>query len=414
MITKKVYWILLVTGLLVSLITCRAIVKNYNLNIQDTLNRLAENTSSYMWGFDERALTYTLEQVVQQGLFYDITIYDDKGHEYISLDEVEIKKRFIYFLFPIRKYTSKIIYQEQEIGEITAYHKSEVLKSIILDVLLIILFTSLIILLIYSYSSNKLTLKTREELLKREKLASLGSLVAGVSHEINTPLGVSVTASSHLTDIYDKAIEKINKGQFKKEDLVNYFKDVEETSKILNNNLFKASELVKSFKAISINQTSYHLSFFNLLNVINSTILALKHEYKNRNINFEIYVDDNINLNSYSGAISQILTNLIMNSIIHGFKNLDSGLISIKSEVDRENVFITYSDNGNGIDNNIINKIYDPFFTTNRGSGGSGLGMNIVYNLIQDKLNGEIKCSSTSNQGVEFFISIPLTIEKDS
>lgn len=246
-----------------------------------------------------------------------------------------------------------------------------------------------------------------KEIINKEKLASLGSLVAGVSHEINTPLGVSVTAASHLSDINIKSIEKINSGNFKKEDLIVYFKEVEETNEILNNNLYKASELVKSFKAISVNQTSSISTNFSLLFVIESTILTLKHEYKNREIHFKVDVDESIILNSYPGVFSQIFTNLIMNSLTHGFLEEDSGEISITATKIEEEVVIIYRDNGRGIPENSIGKIYDPFFTTNRGSGGSGLGLNIIYNLISEKLNGFIHCKSIINQGVEFSIQIP-------
>lgn len=246
-----------------------------------------------------------------------------------------------------------------------------------------------------------------EELMNKEKLASLGGLVSGIAHEINTPLGVAVSAASFLERTNQKNTALITSGMMTKQDLISYMGEVEESSQILNNNLHRAAELVKSFKAISVNQTAELKTTFHLKNYIESIILSLKHEYKNKKIEFEVSCDSELQLNSYPGAFSQIFTNLIMNSLIHGFAQREEGIIEIHVVQEEEGVKIIYRDDGMGMEEEILKKVFDPFFTTNRKKGGSGLGMSVVYNLITGQLRGKIYCDSTLGQGTQYTMSFP-------
>lgn len=247
-----------------------------------------------------------------------------------------------------------------------------------------------------------------KELLEREKMASLGELVSGVAHEINTPLGVAVSASS-LMEVNNESFKKeLMQGNISKSGLIDYIESIDETTSILNSNLYRASELVKSFKEVAVNQSIEEKSKFNLREYIDSILLSLKHEYKNKNIDFEIDFPADLVIDSYSGAISQIFTNLIMNSLVHGFRDRKSGKITISALKNNEKLMINYKDNGLGMSKDVQKHVFEPFYTTNRGEGGSGLGMNIVYNLVTAKLNGKISCISEIGIGTEFVIEIKL------
>jgi signal transduction histidine kinase len=242
------------------------------------------------------------------------------------------------------------------------------------------------------------------ELLNKEKLASLGSLVSGISHEINTPLGVAVSATSLLEQNTEKATEHMIAGNMTKEELITYMDNVVETSTILSKNLDRASDLIKSFKNIAVNQSVERKSTFNVSDYIHSLLLSLKHEYKKKDHTFEVICEPDLVIHSYSGSISQILTNLIMNSIIHAFKDIAGGHITIQVVNHPDRLTLIYRDNGRGMDEETRKRVFEPFFTTNRNQGGSGLGLNIVYNLVTGQLNGNISCESSINIGTTFTI----------
>lgn len=254
--------------------------------------------------------------------------------------------------------------------------------------------------------------ETMEALLQKEKMASLGSLVAGVAHEINTPLGVAITANSFLINRYNSLKEKMDAGKLKKSDLEDFMESLRETGGILEETLNRAAELVKSFKKISVNHTSGFKTLFNLTEYIHSVILTLKHEYKNTG--HAIIFDESKDywIESDPGMFSQLLTNLIMNALIHGFKDKEKGVIKIQVEPEVTGFKIIFSDNGRGIPESNLRNIFEPFFTTNRQQGGSGLGLSIVHNIVYDYLNGNIQVNTQLDQGTSFIISIPLELQK--
>lgn len=249
---------------------------------------------------------------------------------------------------------------------------------------------------------------TMQELRERERLASLGSLVAGIAHEINTPLGVAVTASSYMEKINSGIFQSLKEGSLSKQSLIEYIKTMDESTEIINANLYRASELIRSFKEISVQQSVEKLQVFAVEDYIQDVLLALKHEYKNTEHTFEVDCDSDLEIKSYPGAFSQILTNLIINSLTHGFEGVEKGLMKIKAYMDEEDFIFEYEDNGVGISKEHLAHIFDPFFTTNRKKGGSGLGLNIVYNIVTGKLNGKIQCDSDVGQGAKFVIRVPI------
>jgi signal transduction histidine kinase len=245
---------------------------------------------------------------------------------------------------------------------------------------------------------------TQNKLIESEKMASLGQLVAGIAHEINTPLGNSVTSASFIHTKTESLKESLFENKLDKDSFVKYLDDVEKSSDILLESLERSSELVKSFKQIAVDQSLSEKVYFNPASTVESVVKSFNVKAKKNNIkiNFNHSIEEN--LLSWPGKISQIVMNLIQNAIVHGFKNLDGGTIDVELTYDLEKLILRVKDNGNGIDRDIVKKIYDPFFTTGRGQGSTGLGLNIVYNIVQSVFDGEIKCNSELGKGTEFIV----------
>ncbi|MBF0444048.1 MAG: PAS domain-containing sensor histidine kinase [Magnetococcales bacterium] len=248
----------------------------------------------------------------------------------------------------------------------------------------------------------------QEQLIQSERMAALGGLVAGVAHEIKTPVGTSYTSSSYLQTQTDNFKEKFTKGGLTVSDLKAYLEEVDISTKLTITNLERAGKLLKNFKEIAVDQTSQEKRRFNLKEYIEEIVFTLSPRLKSSKHVVQVDCPDNISLDSYPGALSQILTNLIINSLIYGFEGIESGRIVISGSVDSKNVSIFYSDNGVGMKKTIVKQIYEPFFTTKRNFGGSGLGMNIVFNLVTQRLNGTISCESAPQKGTSFNIQFPI------
>ena len=250
--------------------------------------------------------------------------------------------------------------------------------------------------------------KTRDQLVQSEKMAALGNLVAGVAHEINTPVGVGVTAASHLQEKTEYIIKKYNNGQMKRSDLENYFENAINSAKMILSNLRHASENISSFKQVAVDQTSDEKRFFHVKDYVEEVLISLHPRLKKTNHNLTLKCNEKMEIYSYPGALSQIITNLIMNSLDHGFRNIDDGSMMISIKKQDNTLQMLYEDDGVGIPPNIQPQIFDPFFTTNRSRGGTGLGMHIVYNLVHHKLNGIIQCESEPQKYTRFIITFPL------
>lgn len=250
--------------------------------------------------------------------------------------------------------------------------------------------------------------EAQDELVRKEKMASLGGLVAGVAHEINTPLGICVTATTHL--IEELRLTQIDIREKKlTENKFNQFLDtLEQSLTILNSNTKRAASLVRSFKQVAVDQTSDDKRQFNVTSYIHEVLHSLQPKLKNKKITIQVDCDQQLNLFSYPGVLSQILTNFIMNSIIHGFENKDQGTIHISVNKRDQHIELIYSDDGHGLSEESLKKLFDPFFTTKRGQGGSGLGTHIVFNLVSNSLLGSIHANSSPEQGLSYHISFPL------
>lgn len=255
--------------------------------------------------------------------------------------------------------------------------------------------------------------KAMIEIAEKEKMASLAILVSGVAHEINTPLGVAVSANSYLESERKRLEMKLTEGSLSKTDFIHFLEAFEESGDMIKINLNRAAQLVKSFKEIAVKQSHDTLEVFNVKQYLEATITSLKHVNKHVNAEIKIECPDQLEIKSYPGALSQLVTNMIENSLKHAFKAKDNPEILIRISEREDTIELIYEDNGSGIPQAHIKKIFNPFFTTNRRDGGSGLGLNIVYNLVVNQLNGKITCESEVDQYTRFTVITPKIIKRE-
>jgi len=258
-------------------------------------------------------------------------------------------------------------------------------------------------------ASLALIQKTQNQLVESEKMASLGELVAGVAHEINTPIGIAVTESSFMEYKTSELVKKYKNGKMKRSDLDKYLKNVTEASVGILKNLNRAANLIQNFKQVAVDQSNEQKRRININNYLNEILISMRPKYKRTNHIINVNCPEDIEILTYPGAFYQVISNLIMNSLIHGFENINNGEMSFNISIQESKVLIDYTDNGKGIPSELLSKIFDPFFTTKRGKGGTGLGLHIVYNLVVQNLGGKISCSSKTNEGCQFLIEIPMS-----
>ena len=257
--------------------------------------------------------------------------------------------------------------------------------------------------------------QAQQDLIQAEKMASLGSLVAGVAHEINTPLGNTLTASSHL---YDKVVElsaMLEENRLRRADLVAFVNLLTETTRLMVANCERAAELVQSFKQVAVDQTSGERRRFDLKGYIEEVLLSLRPRLRKTGHRITVECPAHLEIDGYPGAVSQLLTNFLLNSLMHAYGPGDAGHIAIRVRPPEEGVVeLAYSDDGKGIPPELLARIYDPFFTTRRGTGGSGLGLHVVYNLVAGTLRGQISVESEPGRGTCFRVRFPLRAPCDS
>lgn len=250
--------------------------------------------------------------------------------------------------------------------------------------------------------------KTQYQLIQSEKMAALGGLVAGVAHEINTPLGNSVTMASYLRSILDEFSILCAKGQVHRKELNDFISDEEEGLKSLEVNLTRAAKLVRSFKNVATDQMVEERQIFNVQLYLEEIILTLRSRLKKTRLQLVINCPEQLKWDSYPDVFVQIITNLIMNSLVHAYSSTDEGVLTFSFREEEEQLVIEYADDGKGMEETVCKKVFEPFFTTARSNGGTGLGLYIVYNLVTQKLHGTISCSSQLGVGTKFIIKVPL------
>ena len=250
---------------------------------------------------------------------------------------------------------------------------------------------------------------TQASLIQAEKMASLGQLVAGVAHEVNTPIGITITGASQLQALIGELSDRHTANALKKSDFQRFLSDGMEMANLILSNSTRAANLVQSFKLVAVDQSSDERRAFLLRDYIDELLRSLHPTYKTRTaLTIDIDCPADLELDGYPGALSQILTNLVMNALVHALDPEQPGRITIAARVmDGDMVELSIGDDGAGIAPEVLPKVFDPFFTTRRGSGGSGLGLHIVYNLVTGRLHGTIGVESRPGEGTRFTLRFP-------
>jgi len=247
--------------------------------------------------------------------------------------------------------------------------------------------------------------KAQERLLDAEKMAILGNMSAEVTHEINTPIGVSITSTSYLSDLLIALKTDIDSNKLSKRVLNDFTQNSEQGINLLLNNLGRASELVTSYKQVAVDQISDKIRLVNIGKYLDEIIHSLHPKLKKTNHSIKVDCPENSEIYCHAGALSQIFTNLIINSIIHGFRDINRGVITITVRLTGDDhAHITYQDDGKGLTEVQLSHLFDAFYTTTASQGGTGLGAHIVHDLVQDTLNGKIQASSPPDKGLRYDI----------
>ena len=252
--------------------------------------------------------------------------------------------------------------------------------------------------------------ETQNNLVEARRMAALARMVAGMSHEINTPVGIALTAVTHLEESIAALKQSVQEGKLRRSEMEHFLANAGESIILARANVQRAGELVRSFKRVAVDESSEARRQFDLANYLSEVILSLRPLLKR--LPHQIVVDcpSGIALDSYPGALAQVLSNLVMNAVEHAFQEGQAGIIRIECRKCDDSVEITFRDDGNGILEADQEHLFEPFFTTRGNTGGSGLGLHIVFNLVSKVLKGTINCFSKVGQGTSFTIRIPLSV----
>jgi signal transduction histidine kinase len=293
-----------------------------------------------------------------------------------------------------------IVYRNDEIGDVTRGFKNmiENIRMLIKSV------EDQNIQLSEAFENLK---KAQKIIIESEKMAALGKLVAGVAHEINTPIGVSITAASFLVSKSLSINEIFQSGKLKKNEFESYIVDCNDSASIILNDLTIASKIIQSFKQIAADQDEDEKRDFYVNEYLNGILTSMAPTLRRTNHSIDIKCDEELQILSYPGSIYMVISNLINNSISHGFQEKANGNIIIDVSKKGNDLILKYFDDGMGISTESLENIYEPFYTTKRGEGKIGLGLSIVYNIVSQILKGSISCESELGTGTNFTIIIP-------
>ncbi|MGB8421726.1 ATP-binding protein [Paraburkholderia sp.] len=257
--------------------------------------------------------------------------------------------------------------------------------------------------------------ETRKDLVESEKMASLGGLVAGVAHEINTPVGIVVSAASYLRDRTEATSGKLARQELTADELAHYMRDAAQSARLLLSNADRAARLVQSFKQVAVDQASETRRQFDLSDYLRETVLSLEPKLKEAHVSLRVDCPPGIRMDTYPGPLAQVLTNLVVNSLVHAFAPGAAGqiVISARKAAD-DDVLIEHRDDGCGIPDALHEKVFEPFFTTRRGSGGSGLGLHLAYAIVTRTLNGSLSVRNGVPSGAVFVMCLPRVVAAHS
>ena len=249
------------------------------------------------------------------------------------------------------------------------------------------------------------------QLIESEKMASLGGLVAGITHDMQTPIGICVTAATYLRDQVSEVEQSLKARELTQAQLTQAINSCQESVRLLEDNLASATDLLSSFKQVAIDQTSEAIRDITIKEYVQGVIQTLGPRLNPYRPTIKIDCSESLRVRCPAGALAQIFTNLIINSLIHGFENKQRGTGAIDIVIERQldSLFIQYSDNGKGLTEEQLNKLFNPFFTTKDQQGGSGLGTHIIRNLVTQTLGGTIHAESQLGNGLTYTMRLPIT-----
>jgi signal transduction histidine kinase len=250
--------------------------------------------------------------------------------------------------------------------------------------------------------------ETQNSLIEAEKLAALGRLVAGVAHEVNNPVGISLTVASSLERKTALFAAEVARGDLRRSRLNEFLETARDASSQLVANLNRAAELITSFKQVAADRNYSDQRTFDLGDLTEQVVMSLRPGLRKHNLTLTVDCQPNLTMNSYPGPYGQVLTNLFLNSVAHAFPDGKPGAVDIQvRESGKDNVEIIFSDNGCGMSLDVRRRAFDPFFTTRRDQGGTGLGLHIVYSIVTNRLGGRLDLHSEPGGGTRVRIILP-------
>ncbi|MBC3873816.1 ATP-binding protein [Undibacterium flavidum] len=328
-----------------------------------------------------------------------VSIEPEHHHHQVIDDKPRVPRSAIYVPMMLKQKIIGVIFIQN--NAINSYHENDVAILRSLAAYAAVAFDNAI-----AYHRLQLT---QSKLVEQEKLAALGALVAGVAHELNTPIGNSLLTASSLDEITTQLVHDINAGSIRRSRIDNFAEHAKNACALLVRNLNNAATLITNFKQISVDQTSDKRRIFNLLTVTTEIASTLGGRIRRDEHHLSINIPDNIELDSYPGPYGQVITNMIINALIHAFDDMKNREIRIiGKKLNDTQIKLVISDNGHGISEDNLNRIFEPFFTTRMGQGGSGLGLHISYNIVTAILGGSIQVKSRIGRGTYFEIILPL------
>ncbi len=250
---------------------------------------------------------------------------------------------------------------------------------------------------------------SREELVRSQARATLSVLVASVSHELSTPIGNSLLVAHSLTDVSKELQHQLDTGQLKKSTLLELNTALSSGGQMLVSNLDRAKKLLSNFKQVSADQASEQRRTFDLAEVVSEVVSSLSPSLKNSPHKLVVAIAPGLVMDSFPGPLGQVLINLINNAYLHAFEGRHDGLLTIRAEQQGDSVLVRLADNGVGMAKDVLAHLFDPFFSTKVGMGGTGLGMAIVDRLVRKTLGGSVQVESTAGEGTAFALSLPLS-----
>lgn len=246
------------------------------------------------------------------------------------------------------------------------------------------------------------------QMILQEKMASLGGMVAGVAHEVNTPVGLAVTGASQLKTETQRILALATAGQLRRSTFDEYLAVVDELAGLIEKNAVRAAELIQSFKEVAVDQSSDARRPFDLKSYLAEVLASLSPRIRHAGHAVELQVEDGIEMDGYPGAVAQIVTNLVINSIMHAYPDDRKGTLHLTARpLPGDLVELRYSDDGQGIAPDLWDRIFEPFFTTRRGTGGSGLGLHLLYSIVTVRLGGTVRVAAADVGGALFTLSFP-------